>query len=154
MSVHLHTNVSCLIGVVVPPPHPHLFAAPCRCKKVSRHCISFFLCVGSIFLCTPVCFVPHRSPSRLHLPAHLRMCFLSLPLSRLCVMKLYILANDRLGEEPQAGGGIKKFLRTGGGSTVGPSALSRTSPSAVGGRRGGETHAFFFRSTAASGSIL
>ncbi|CAN0219247.1 unnamed protein product, partial [Ectocarpus sp. 12 AP-2014] len=44
----------------------------------------------------------------------------------------------RLGDEAsQAGGGIKKFLRTGGGSTVGPSALSRNSSAAPGARRGG-----------------
>ncbi|CBJ49021.1 conserved unknown protein [Ectocarpus siliculosus] len=45
---------------------------------------------------------------------------------------------NQLGDEAsQAGGGIKKFLRTGGGSTVGPSALSRNSSAAPGGRRGG-----------------
>lgn len=65
-----------------------------------------------------------------------------------------LIANDRLGDEPQAGGGIKKFLRTGGGSTVGPSALSRNSSSAVGGRRGGEIHATMFVYTAASGNII
>ncbi|CAM9333284.1 unnamed protein product, partial [Ectocarpus fasciculatus] len=45
---------------------------------------------------------------------------------------------NQLGDEAsQAGGGIKKFLRTGGGSTVGPSALSRNSSAAPGARRGG-----------------
>ena len=49
-----------------------------------------------------------------------------------------IRATERLGEEASQAGGIKKFLRTGGSSTVGPSSLSRNSASAVGGRRGGE----------------
>ncbi|CAN0008467.1 unnamed protein product, partial [Laminaria digitata] len=43
---------------------------------------------------------------------------------------------NQLGEEAaQSGGGIKKFLRTGGGGTVGPSSLSRNSSST--GTRGG-----------------
>ncbi|CAM9294512.1 unnamed protein product, partial [Scytosiphon promiscuus] len=44
---------------------------------------------------------------------------------------------NQLGDEAPQAGGIKKFLRTGAGSTVGPSALSRNSSSAAGGRRGG-----------------
>lgn len=51
-----------------------------------------------------------------------------------CRMLLFF--GPRLGDEMPQAGGIKKFLRTGNSTTVGPSSLSRT---AIGGpTRGGK----------------
>lgn len=49
-----------------------------------------------------------------------------------------LVFGPRLGDEIPQAGGIKKFLRTGNSTTVGPSSLSRT---AVGGpARGGKVN--------------
>lgn len=53
------------------------------------------------------------------------------------VVSVFRVHLGRLGDETgQSEGGIKKFLRTGGGGTVGPSSLSRNSSSSAGGRKG------------------
>lgn len=65
----------------------------------------------------------------------------------LCCRVICRVPLGRLGEEAaQSGGGIKKFLRTGGGGTVGPSSLSRNSSST--GTRAGTWETEQGRSTA------